>query len=102
MKELVIHRAYGLFHVPAELQTVFNCSRYPQEEVDLREDPRFIDWVLNSPNASGFDVAYIPNEATDYEILEYDGAERIIMCVDGKLTYADTHKMRLWREQHDV
>jgi hypothetical protein len=34
-------------------------------------------------------VVEIPNEATDYEILEYDGLEEVVCVIDGKLHWIE-------------
>lgn len=62
-------------------------TRYPRIS---RTDPRLIEVVSTlGEAANGFcarlAIVTIPDEATDWEIEEYDGSEGIIYVLDGKL-----------------
>lgn len=85
---VILNREYGGFHVPDEVCVAIGCDRYPTYEMEVRVNDYFIDWVRRHPE-SPLKVARVPMEATDFQFLEYDGFESIIMCVDGKLVYAD-------------
>lgn len=86
--KIVINRRWGGFGVSEELV----------KELGLRDrwsisrvDPRLIARIeagenVNSPS-SKLVVVNIPDEATDWEINDYDGMESIIYVVDGKLCH---------------
>ena len=66
--------------------------KYGKEISDLeRNDPRLVAAVkeFGLRNASGtystLCIKEIPDDATDYSIEEYDGAESIVYVKDGKL-----------------
>lgn len=44
-----------------------------------------------SNHFSELTVVEIPNEATDYQILEYDGCELLLYVLDGKIKYVNTY-----------
>lgn len=80
--KIVINRAFGGFEVPEELVSVvgdrWDCDRTM---------PELVKWVEEHEDDTDLGVEIIPDEATDYEILEYDGLETVIYVVDGKLYY---------------
>lgn len=87
---VIINRSFGGFHVPEAVQTKLGYDRYPRDEWEARTNKKFIDWVLANKSETALRVAEIPAEATDFELLEYDGMESIIMSVGGRLVYAET------------
>ena len=67
-------------------------SHYPyMDEVDEKKLAELIN-TYGSEKCSGrsakLKVVEIPDNATDWNIEEYDGIERIVYVVDGKLNYA--------------
>ena len=85
--EIVINGTYGGFSIPDEL---LNQQLYKELEPDSiypdRVHPLLIDWVKAHPGGE-LKVVTIPPEATDYDILEYDGLETVVYVVDGQLNY---------------
>ena len=89
---IVINRRFGGFDAStAALQA---CGYSGEEWVvpeDLRTDPRLIAFIdeHGSEAASGcfgkLEVVEIPEEATDYEVADYDGMESITYVVDGRI-----------------
>lgn len=90
--KIVINVCYGGFHAPDHI-----TKKYNHREVD-RKDTDLVRWV--EENADGYGIAEsgrysalaavdIPNEATDYDIIEHDGMECIVYVVDGKLHWID-------------
>lgn len=82
--EIVINTAYG------------NIST---ESAKLRRDPLFIADVKSGRFVGRTDgwgyaellrVVEIPDAATDYQIVQYDGSEMVIYCLDGKIHYTPT------------
>lgn len=67
-----------------------------KESAALRTNPKFIEDVetgrfvgrVMGTYAETLRVIEIPDEATDYMVVEYDGVEGVIYVVDGKLHYA--------------
>ena len=80
----VINNNYGGFELPEDYEAVKPDINYG----DSRTDPDLIDIVLSDDYDGDLDVVEIPDEATDYEIFEYDGAETVIYVKEGKIHYA--------------
>lgn len=88
--EVVINTCYGGFSVSEEAAKFFNMASV-YSDID-RQDPMLIEKVKeNSQWVSGscakLKVVYIPDEATDWIIDAYDGLERIIYVLNGKINY---------------
>ena len=61
------------------------------EHRDDRTNAELVEFVETNPHECGdLCVVEIPYTATDWDINEYDGLERIIYVLDGKLHYAGT------------
>ena len=84
--KIVINACFGGFSLPEEF-----CEKYHMDEYDDidRTDERLVSFVESrgrvKESYSVLVVKEIPDNATDYMITEYDGAEGIIYVVDGKL-----------------
>lgn len=87
--KLVINSCYGGFGIN-EKWKVENCRKNCKE--DCRECAKLIHAVEEKENinddCSRLAVVDFPDEATDYEILEYDGSESLLYVLDGKIRYA--------------
>ena len=86
--KICINTCFGGFSLSDEASRMLGFkTRYPQIS---RTDPRLIE-VVNTLGkaANGWSarlaIVDIPDEATDWEIEEYDGSEGIIYVLDGKL-----------------
>lgn len=84
---VVIHGGYGSFHVPYEVCEIIGCDFY-DDDMKIRTNPVFIDWVAKN-NTGALEVVELPNTATDYYITEYDGMERLLYVLDGKIHWAE-------------
>lgn len=88
---IVINRCFGGFHIPAPMREAYGMSRH--EDID-RTDARLVDFIKGCPGRQFADggcklvPVTIPDCATDWELDEYDGMERIIYVVDGKIHHA--------------
>ena len=86
--KMVINGTYGGFELPEDYAAVktegfvWDCSD------DIRRDFDLIDIVESDDYDGDLEVVEIPEEATDYYIEEYDGAESVIFVVDGKIHFA--------------
>ena len=88
--EIVINTCYGGFSVSEEAAKFFNMASV-YSDID-RQDPMLIEKVKENPkwvsgSCAKLKVVYIPDEATDWVIDDYDGLERIIYVLNGKLEY---------------
>lgn len=95
--KVVLNRDWGGFKLPEGF-----CKKYGYDKWDdiSREDSRLIQWLLDNadedelPDDDGevscgeLSVIELPDEATDYDFFEYDGAETLIYVIDGKIHYA--------------
>lgn len=86
--KIVVNRCYGGFSLSpraCEMLGLESCYAYVE-----RDDPAVVACVEQLGQAASGDCAEleiveIPDDATDWEVEEYDGAESIIYVVDGKL-----------------
>lgn len=76
----------GGYEVPNELLEVLNCEEGDESE-EIRTNPIFINWVEKNRNKTDFAIVNVSDEATDYEINEYDGWESVICVINGKIKY---------------
>lgn len=86
---IVINTCYGGFHIPEPLREQYGLKRY--DNID-RADPRLVGFVrehggLYEEGCAELMLCTIPDEATDWELNEYDGVESVIAVVDGKIVH---------------
>lgn len=98
--KIVINSSFGGFSLPIEFCELLNKYNengkpdiYDWEDEIERTDERLINFLENNekysvPSYTSLEVVEIPDNATDWEINEYDGAENIIYVVDGKIHWA--------------
>lgn len=84
---VVINVSFGGFSLPEEFCKKYNMDKYDDIK---RTDERLVKFVISHKNSvevfCGRLVAKeIPDNATDYIITEYDGAESIYYVLDGKI-----------------
>jgi len=83
--ELVINNCFGGFGLSKKAHAWLGTPNTPD-----RDDPRLVECVrtlgeeANGPDAE-LDIIEIPDDATDWEIEEYDGAESVIYVSGGKI-----------------
>ena len=80
---IVLYKHYGGFSIPEPVAAKRGIHIYddiPRDDLDLVEYVRTHDTDLT--------LVTIPDEATDWEIDEYDGYERVTYVRDGKLWHA--------------
>lgn len=86
----VINANWGGFAVPDEVAEQIGCGRYAfDREHDVRTDERLIEWVKAHKDETDLALVNIPDEATDWEMDEYDGWESIIAVIDGKIVHLE-------------
>lgn len=86
--KIVLNKCFGGFSVSDEWAKAHGCI----DRWDVgRMDPALVAAVEAGEKVDGLCarliVAEIPEEATDWEINDYDGMESIIAVVDGKLVH---------------
>ena len=58
------------------------------EHCDNRTNEELVKFVEENPDKCGdLQVAEIPDNATDWDIDDYDGNEQVIYVLDGKIRY---------------
>jgi hypothetical protein len=97
--EIVTNRCYGGFGLSDEFVKYLN-SKYKTKDEDSYTNISFLQdrtnpILINAMKEFGYEkvsdkfadlyIDNIPDEATDFEISEYDGFETIIYVLDGKL-----------------
>ena len=86
---IILNKCYGGFHIPEALCEAEGLSCYDDIE---RTDARLVDFILErgvvEEGLSKLVPVAIPDEATDWELNEYDGFESVTYVVGGKLFHA--------------
>ena len=94
--EIVINECYGGFSLSKEayewLGLEWDGYGFKYSNNEQRTDPKLIECVKTlKEKADGrfanLRVVKIPEEATDWKLDEYDGAESIVCVIDGKIKY---------------
>ena len=89
----ILNKCYGGWSISDfAMEQLGLDSNYPDmDEVDEKKLARLIN-EYGSEKCSGHSaklkVIEIPDNATDWDIEDYDGVERIVYVVNGKLNYA--------------
>ena len=87
--KFIINACYGGFGINSKWEAE-NCEKYCNG--DCRKCAKLIRAIEERENVDdGFSkltVVEFPDEATDYELLEYDGIESLLYVLDGKIRYA--------------
>lgn len=87
--KFIINACYGGFGINSKWEAK-NCEK--DCNGDCRECAKLIRAIEEKENVdnnfSKLTVVEFPDEATDYELLEYDGIESLLYVLDGKIRYA--------------
>lgn len=88
--KLVINRCFGGFSVKPEIRKKYgleNCDRWNSE--DCHTNKKLIELIESgidcNDTCSKLQIVEIPDEATDYYVKAYDGAESVLYVIDGKI-----------------
>lgn len=85
--KIVINACYGGFSLSEEAVNALGLRN--SHDYVARNDEKLIELIESGVNCSGrfakLEVVEIPDEATDWEISEYDGSEEVICVVDGTI-----------------
>lgn len=84
--KMVINNNYGGFG----LGVAKKYEKWVRSFGDDRTNIKLVDFVENHPNECGdLVVITIPEEATDWEMDEYDGWESVIYVLNGKIVHVN-------------
>lgn len=90
--KIVINQCYGGYDLNDKYEEKADRLEVSYDSDTMRTDPELIEEIENGTyedaSCSSLGVVEIPDNATDYEITEYDGLENIIYVVDGKIHWA--------------
>ena len=82
--KIVINADFGGYGCDVSEQYEDLVDRYEGD----RTNPELVSFVENHPDDCGdLAVMTIPDNATDWDIQDYDGNEDLIYVVDGKIHY---------------
>ena len=86
--KIVINGCYGGFSLSEAAMKA--CGANSAHDEDQRTNPILIEMVEHDAEAASgrcakLEVVEIPDNATDWELDEYDGIENITYVVDGKI-----------------
>lgn len=89
--KVVLNRCFGGFSLSKKCADFLGVNQYADEK-KVRTDSRLIELVeKDSAFASGrsakLGIVKVPDCATDWEILDYDGMESVIAVVEGKIVH---------------
>ena len=85
--KMVINNNYGGFG----LDVAKKYEKWVRDFRDDRTNIKLVDFVENHPNECGdLVVVTIPEEATDWEMDEYDEWESVIYVLNGKIVHVNT------------
>lgn len=87
--KIAVNCCYGGFSLSDEIAKKYNLDKYNVSRtneclIKLIESGVAVD----GRKASNIRVRSIPDTATDWQIMDYDGLETIIYVVNGKIHYA--------------
>lgn len=85
--KIVINACYGGFGIKDEIVNQYGFSKYSESRTNKKLIELIESGVDCNDGYSHLTVVYVPDEATDYFIDEYDGNERVICVIDGKLHF---------------
>lgn len=85
--EIVINNTYGGYKIPEEVFNQIETQGKYDDRLLIRANPIFVNWVKN--HKTSLLVVYMPDEATDFMITEYDGMETFYYVLDGKIHIAN-------------
>ena len=87
--KIVINTCYGGFRIKPEIVKKYGFDN--QQLFDYRTDEKLIKLIESGVDCAGMcselSVVEIPDEATDYHITDYDGAESVLYVLNGKIHF---------------
>lgn len=62
-------------------------SEWDEIDFDTRDNPEYVDFY-HTHDRGDIGFCYVPDDATDWDIMEYDGKEWVVYVHNGKLNYS--------------
>ena len=90
--KIVVNKCYGGFGLPADVAEELHTSPFDDRRC-IRTDIWLVKQVEENPvkfkdDSTELGVVEIPNEATDWIVVDYDGKERVYYTANGKILRA--------------
>ena len=88
--KIVINKCFGGFGLSEKAREILGIDNsFDEYQID-RNDPKLIEVVETlgdeaNGNYARLRVVNIPDDVTDWELDEYDGAEKVLFVVNGKI-----------------
>lgn len=83
--KLVINTCFGAFEINPYVAERYDFDRYNESRTNKKLIKLIELGVDCNGSCSELRVVDIPDEATDYKIIDQDGAEEVIYVIDGKI-----------------
>ena len=83
--KFVINACFGGFGIKKSIAKKYGFDRYDESRTNQKLIELIESGVDCDDDCSRLMVVTIPDNATDYELDDYDGSESIIYVVDGKI-----------------
>jgi len=87
--KVVINNSYGGFRVNDDVAEKLGIDPYTVERDNIKLITLIEFGIGCNSWLSDLRVVEIPDDATDYEITEYDGRESVIYVLDGKIHHLE-------------
>ena len=91
--KVVVNKSFGSFYIGEKYYDMLSESYFTTPFPQCRADSSLID-VVNAFGAKAvgdkfgdLTIVDVPDDATDWEIYEYDGREHIVCVVNGKIKH---------------
>ena len=85
---VLANKTYGGYSHTAECAEHFGMkSHYDRIEREDRTDPELIKFY-ETQDTGDIGFCYVPEYATDWDLMEYDGKEWVVFVLNGKLHYS--------------
>lgn len=89
--KLVINTCFGGFGINPSIAGKYGFDEYSES----RTNKKLIELIEHGVDCNGscseLKVVDIPDEATDYKIIDYDGSEDVLYVINGKIKYLYDH-----------
>lgn len=87
--KFVIHSSWGTYHIPRIVIERFDDNKISysngwDDSFEIRTNSIFVDYVEKSRD-SEYRIITVPDNYTDYKVVDYDGMETLIYIIDGKI-----------------
>ena len=90
--KVVINNRFGVFGLSEYGKSKLPKFNVLDNSIENRSNKRLVKLVSQNPNmmsgwCSSLQVVEVPDDITDYQIIEYDGKESVLYVIDGKIHF---------------